>query len=70
MQKKFILYDLSGISSKNQTEKEPENHGHFSLANTILTKFGNWFGGFFEGTGDRFDAVTDSTFCHSSIVNN
>ena len=23
-----------------------------------------------EGTGDRFDAVTDSTFCHSSIVNN
>ena len=28
------------------------------------------FGGFLEGTGDRFDAVTDSTMSHSSIVNN
>ena len=35
MQKKFILYDLSGILSKNQTEKAPENHKHFSLANTV-----------------------------------
>ena len=38
MQKKFILYDLSGILSKNQSEKEPENHGLFSLANTVRMK--------------------------------
>lgn len=31
MQKKFILYDLSGILSKNQSEEVPENLGHFFL---------------------------------------
>ncbi len=36
MQKKFILYDVSGISSKNQTEKEPVNSDSFRL----LTPFG------------------------------
>ena len=58
------------FEKKKKKKKAPENHGHFSLANTVLTKFGNLFGSFLEGTGDRFDAVTDSTFCHSSIVNN
>lgn len=42
--------------------------GLFSLTNTALTKFGNWFGGFLEGTGDRFDAVIDSTMSHSFNV--
>ena len=37
--------------------------GNCNVVNTL-------FGGFLEGTGDRFDAVTDSEFCHSSIVNN
>ncbi len=31
MKKKFILYDLSGILSKNQSEKEPVNSDSFHL---------------------------------------
>ena len=40
MQKKFILYDLSGISSKNQLEKEPVNSDSFRL----LTPFSRSLG--------------------------
>ena len=40
MQKKFILYDLSGISSKNQTGKEPVNSDSFRLLTPLSRSLG------------------------------
>ena len=40
MQKKFILYDLSGISSKNRTEKEPVNSDSFRLLTPLSQSLG------------------------------